>query len=73
MAWVWSFLGLMPLWNRGYAAVDAVGRDLADRRDRDQLARAIQVGIASFPSEGARRLVLLSDGNENVGRQQKRP
>ena len=31
------------------------------------IARAIQVGIASFPSEGARRLVLLSDGNENVG------
>jgi Ca-activated chloride channel family protein len=31
------------------------------------IARAIQVGIASFPTEGARRLVLLSDGNENVG------
>lgn len=31
------------------------------------IARAMQVGIASFPSEGARRLVLLSDGNENVG------
>src|SRR5215510_4965440 len=31
------------------------------------IARAIQVGIASFPPEGARRLVLLSDGNENVG------
>jgi hypothetical protein len=31
------------------------------------MARAIQVGIASFPAEGARRLVLLSDGNENVG------
>jgi hypothetical protein len=31
------------------------------------IARALQVGIASFPSDGARRLVLLSDGNENVG------
>lgn len=31
------------------------------------IARAIQRGIASFPSAGARRLVLLSDGNENVG------
>lgn len=31
------------------------------------IARAIQVGLASFPPEGARRLVLLSDGNENVG------
>jgi uncharacterized membrane protein len=31
------------------------------------IARAIQVGMASFPAEGARHLVLLSDGNENVG------
>lgn len=31
------------------------------------IARAIQVGIASLPAEGARRLVLLSDGNENAG------
>lgn len=30
------------------------------------IARAIQVGAASFPATGARRLVLLSDGNENV-------
>lgn len=30
------------------------------------IARAMQVGLASFPPEGARRLVLLSDGNENV-------
>lgn len=31
------------------------------------IARAVQLGMASFPVEGARRLVLLSDGNENVG------
>ena len=31
------------------------------------IARAVQVGMASFPPSGARRLVLLSDGNENVG------
>jgi Ca-activated chloride channel family protein len=31
------------------------------------IARAIQLGMASFPADGARRLVLLSDGNENVG------
>lgn len=31
------------------------------------VARAIQTGMASFPPDGARRLVLLSDGNENVG------
>ncbi len=31
------------------------------------VARAIQAGMASFPPDGARRLALLSDGNENVG------
>lgn len=31
------------------------------------IARAIQAGMASFPPDGARRLALLSDGNENVG------
>jgi uncharacterized membrane protein/Mg-chelatase subunit ChlD len=31
------------------------------------IARAMQVGLASLPPEGTRRLVLLSDGNENVG------
>jgi Mg-chelatase subunit ChlD len=31
------------------------------------IARAVQIGMASFPAAGARRLVLLSDGNENVG------
>ena len=30
------------------------------------VARALQVSAASFPAEGAKRLVLLSDGNENV-------
>ncbi len=31
------------------------------------VARAIQAGMASFPPDGARRMALLSDGNENVG------
>jgi uncharacterized membrane protein/Mg-chelatase subunit ChlD len=31
------------------------------------IARAIQAGMASLPPDGARRLALLSDGNENVG------
>ena len=31
------------------------------------VARALQVSATGFPSEGAKRLVLLSDGNENVG------
>jgi Mg-chelatase subunit ChlD len=30
------------------------------------IARALQVGLASFPAAGARQLVLLTDGNENV-------
>jgi uncharacterized membrane protein/Mg-chelatase subunit ChlD len=30
------------------------------------IASAIQIGLANFPPDGARRLVLLSDGNENV-------
>lgn len=30
------------------------------------IARALQVGLASLPTDGSRRLVLLSDGNENV-------
>lgn len=36
-------------------------------RTGTNIARALQVGMASFPAEGARRLVLLSDGNENAG------
>ncbi|HEY7494352.1 MAG TPA: VWA domain-containing protein [Candidatus Tectomicrobia bacterium] len=44
-------------------------RDIAAEVDgtSTNIARAIQIGLASFPPEGARRLVLLSDGNENVG------
>ncbi|GIX46446.1 MAG: hypothetical protein KatS3mg131_0657 [Candidatus Tectimicrobiota bacterium] len=30
------------------------------------IAAALRLGLASFPPRGARRLVLLSDGNENV-------
>ena len=31
------------------------------------VARALQVSATGFPTEGAKRLVLISDGNENVG------
>jgi uncharacterized membrane protein/Mg-chelatase subunit ChlD len=43
-------------------------RDIAAEVDgtSTNIARAIQMGLASFPPAGARRLVLLSDGNENV-------
>ncbi len=35
--------------------------------DRSDLASAIRLGTAAFPETGQKRLVLVSDGNENVG------
>ncbi len=35
--------------------------------ERTDLASAIRLGTAAFPETGQKRLVLLSDGNENVG------
>lgn len=34
---------------------------------RTDIAEALQLGLALFPDEGARRMVLLSDGRENLG------
>lgn len=34
---------------------------------RTDIAEALQLGLALFPEEGAKRLVLLSDGRENLG------
>jgi Mg-chelatase subunit ChlD len=34
---------------------------------RTDIAGAVQLGLALFPDEGAKRLVLLSDGRENLG------
>src|SRR4029078_1958820 len=34
---------------------------------RTDVASAIRLGTAAFPETGQKRLVLLSDGNENVG------
>lgn len=36
-------------------------------RERTDLAAAIRLGTAAFPETGQKRLVLLSDGNENAG------
>jgi uncharacterized membrane protein/Mg-chelatase subunit ChlD len=49
-------------------SADFTLRDIATEVDgtATNIARAIQVGLANFPADGARRLVLLSDGNENV-------
>jgi uncharacterized membrane protein len=35
--------------------------------DRTDLAGAVRLGTAAFPETGQKRLVVLSDGNENVG------
>ncbi|MFN7139413.1 MAG: VWA domain-containing protein, partial [Limisphaerales bacterium] len=35
--------------------------------ERTDIASAIRLGTAAFPETGQRRLILLSDGNENVG------
>src|SRR6266567_1194559 len=36
-------------------------------RERTDLAGAIRLGTAAFPENGQKRLVLMTDGNENVG------
>ncbi len=35
--------------------------------ERTDIAAAIQLGTAGFPETGQKRLVLMSDGNENIG------
>jgi Ca-activated chloride channel homolog len=35
--------------------------------ERTDLASAIRLGTAAFPERGQKRLVLMSDGNENIG------
>ena len=35
--------------------------------DRTDISAAVRLGTASFPEHGQKRLVLLSDGNENLG------
>jgi uncharacterized membrane protein len=36
-------------------------------KDRTDIAGAIRLGTAAFPEAGQKRLVLMSDGNENIG------
>ena len=49
------------------AAVDSA-EDPGRRRHRaDGPGRAIRLATAAFPETGQKRLVLMSDGNENVG------
>lgn len=49
------------------AAVDVEKVQAVVGADRTDVAAAIRLGTAAFPETGQKRLVLLSDGNENVG------
>src|ERR1051326_8637609 len=49
------------------AAVDLQKIQAVVGTERTDLAAAIRLGTAAFPETGQKRLVLLTDGNENVG------
>jgi uncharacterized membrane protein len=49
------------------AAVDILKIQAVVGTERTDLAAAIRLGTAAFPETGQKRLVLLTDGNENVG------
>jgi Ca-activated chloride channel homolog len=49
------------------AAVDVQKIQAVVSTERTDLAAAIRLGTAAFPETGQKRLVVLSDGNENVG------
>src|SRR5436190_10312394 len=49
------------------AAVDLEKIQAVVNTERTDLAAAIRLGTAAFPETGQKRLVLLTDGNENVG------
>lgn len=61
----------------GDAALETTVRDYVDPKkekifavigsDRTDIAAAVRLGTAAFPETGQKRIVLLSDGNENVG------
>jgi hypothetical protein len=59
------------------AALETTASDKVDTKDtkvlavvgseRTDIAGAVRLGTAAFPETGQKRLVLLSDGNENMG------
>ncbi len=49
------------------AAVDVEKIQAVVGTERTDIAGAIRLGTAAFPENGQKRLVLLSDGNENIG------
>jgi uncharacterized membrane protein len=48
-------------------AINATKIDAVVGTDRTDLEAAIRLGTAAFPEKGQKRLVLLTDGNENTG------
>ena len=48
-------------------AVDVKKIQAVVNAERTDLAAAVRLGTAAFPEAGQKRLVLLSDGNENLG------
>jgi len=53
--------------SRPNAQVDLAKIQAVVGAQRTDIASAIRLGTAAFPETGQKRLVLLSDGNENVG------
>ena len=49
------------------AAVDVEKIQAVVGTERTDMAAAIRLGTAAFPETGQKRLVLMSDGNENIG------
>jgi uncharacterized membrane protein len=49
------------------SAVDLQKLQAVVPTERSDLAAAIRLGTAAFPENGQKRLVLLTDGNENIG------
>src|SRR6266852_3120866 len=49
------------------AAVDLQKVQAVVGTERTDLAAAIRLGTAAFPESGQKRLVLMTDGNENMG------
>jgi uncharacterized membrane protein len=66
-AGVLVFGGDAAIESRPNAQVDLRQVQAVVGADRTDIASAIRLGTAAFPETGQKRLVLLSDGNENVG------
>ena len=43
------------------------GETSLDRIDATNLEAALKLGLAAFPEHSAKRLVVVTDGNENLG------